>query len=60
MELSSSTSLTTVRQVLVAADADPRAAMTGKPGATGSVWQRMRGYLREDGEAHYGRSPRGG
>ena len=26
MELSSSTSLTTVRQVLVAADADPRAA----------------------------------
>ena len=121
MELSSSTSLTTVRQVLVAADHDPRAAgasasaarlvvaiaayreermpaaeewlalafrftqvapdslmanglkdemrasydnllesMTGKPGATGSVWQRMRGYLRDDGEAHYGRSPRGG
>ena len=117
MELSSSTSLTTVRQVLVAADHDPRAAgasasaarlvvaapevfaglggwlalafrftqvapdslmanglkdemrasydnllesMTGKPGASGSVWQRMRGYLRDDGEAHYGRSPRGG
>ena len=35
-------------------------SMTGKPGASGSVWQRMRGYLREDGEAHYGRSPRGG
>ena len=35
-------------------------SMTGKPGATGSVWQRMRGYLRDDGEAHYGRSPRGG
>ena len=35
-------------------------SMTGKPGASGSVWQRMRGYLRDDGEAHYGRSPRGG
>ena len=54
MELSSSTSLTTVRKVLVAADHDPRAA-----GASASA-ARMRGYLREDGEAHYGRSPRGG
>ena len=35
-------------------------SMTGKPGASGSVWQRMRAYLRDDGEAHYGRSPRGG
>ena len=26
-------------------------SMTGKPGASGSVWQRMRGYLRDDGEA---------
>ena len=34
-------------------------SMTGKPGASGSVWQRMRGYLRDDGE-RAPRWPRGG